>query len=98
MPYKPYELIWAHISCYSCLFLYYIQMQLTYIYPVSCLVEIKLLQIVSKLFLGLMWDSQLLWREHISMLKAKCPKSTKFTPSRLFRVLGFRPLYIDETI
>ena len=23
MPWKPYEPIWAHISCYSCLFMYY---------------------------------------------------------------------------
>ena len=48
MPGKPYELIWAHISCYSCRFMYYIPM--LHIYPVSCLVEIKLFQIVSKSF------------------------------------------------
>ena len=39
---KPYELIWAHISCYSCRFMYFIPMY--HIYPVSCLVEIKLFQ------------------------------------------------------
>ena len=42
MLWEPYEPIWAHISCYSCRFMYYI---LTFIYPVSFLVEIKLFQI-----------------------------------------------------
>ena len=49
MPWMPYKLIWAHLSCYSCRFMYYIPMQLIYI--LTCLVEIKLFQIVSNYFI-----------------------------------------------
>ena len=48
---------WLYISCYSCRFAYVLCANVTYIYPVSCLVEIKLfpncfklLKIASKLF------------------------------------------------
>ena len=47
MPWKHYELTWAHISCYSSRFMFIFQCNL--LYPVSCLMELKLFQIVSKL-------------------------------------------------
>ena len=40
MPWKPYELIWAHIFMFL-LWIYVLYSNVTYKYPVSCLVEIN---------------------------------------------------------
>ena len=67
MPGKPYELIWAHSSCYSCRFMYYVFQCNLYIYPVSWLVEIKLFR---KLwFKNIKWTLPLEWnRIHLLLI------------------------------